>query len=200
MDRKWYVIRTVPRTEFLAVDELTRAGYEIFFPRVRVPRARPGHEYAPLFPGYLFLRCDPQVDGWPSFRGLHSVQGWLSFGGEVPSLPEDAINTLIERSETIGRQGGFIRRFLPGEMVRVLSGNLDSLAEVVEEAKTPRARAKVLLHFMGGLIQAQVPFEDLRPVEQHSGDDSSQQRLSQRRTRGRGRWIQGFGPRAVARA
>ena len=78
-----------------------------------------------------------------------------------------------------------------GEQVRVVSGNIETLAEVLQEAKSPDAKATVLMQFMGRLIQAQVPWEDLRPVD----DNPPQMPALPRRTRGRKRWINGFGPR-----
>jgi hypothetical protein len=103
---------------------------------------------------------------------------------------------LMERWETINRQGGVLRRFPPGEKVRIVSGNLQGLAQVVEEAKSPQARAKVLLQFMGRLVQAEVPWESLRPL----GDQPAERTRIPRRTRGGGRWIRGFGPGVLTSA
>ena len=194
MGLRWYVARTEPRAEFLAAAELTRDGYEIFAPQIRAPRTQLGPANIPLFPGYLFLRCDQESDGWPVFRRAHRVTGWVKFGDEVPSLPDDTVAEMMDRWETINRQGGMLQRFLPGDKVQVDSGCLQGLAEVVEEAKSPQARAKVLLQFMGRVVQAQVPWEDLKPV----GEALLETTQPPHRTRGRGRWIQGFGSRAMA--
>ncbi len=124
------------------------------------------------------------------------MSGWVSFGGEVPSVPDEVVSVLRERAEAIDREGGLWRHYRPGETVRIISNNIESLAEVIEEAKSPQARVKVLLSFMGRLVSAQVPWENLQPTE----DLSSEKLRPTRRTRGRGRWIQGFGPRAAATA
>jgi transcriptional antiterminator RfaH len=192
----WYVLRTEPRAEYLAAAELARDGFEIYFPRVKSPQDRIGRGDSPLFPGYLFLRFDLECDRWPSLRLRHRVSGCVSFGGEVPSLPDPVINELMERVEAINRGGGLWHRFRAGEKVRVIGHNIDSLAEVIEEASSPQARARVLLSFMGRLVQARVPGENLRPVPEQVGQ---RQRLP-RRTRGGGRWIRGFGARTPVRA
>lgn len=191
MALRWYAASTEPRAEFLAASELERDGFEVFLPRVKVPHPHRGHIYTPLFLGYLFLRCNPDRDGWPSFRPGHRIVAWVNFGGEIPSLPDEMISALMERLETINSEGGLWRRFQTGEKVRVVSGGLNTLAEVLEEAKSPQGRTKVLLSFMGRLVQAQVPWESLRPAEAEA------QRANQkapRRTRGGGRWIRGFAP------
>ena len=196
MARRWYIVRTKPRAEYLAAEELGRDGFETFFPRVKSPHNRNSHADTPLFPGYLFLRCELDGDGRSSFQQGHHVLGWVSFGGEVPSVPDEVVSALRERAAAIDRGGGFWRRYRPGEKVRINSNNIESLAEVIEEAKSPQVRVKVLLSFMGRLVSAQVPWENLQPTEDLSGEKLR----PARRTRGRGRWIQGFGPLPVASA
>ena len=190
MGLRWYVARTEPRAEFIAAEELGRDGYDVFFPRIIETNPRPGRTETPLFPGYLFLHCDPEAEGWPSFRTGHRITGWVSFGGEVPCLPERDLAALKEGLALVNRQGGILRKLSPGDKVHVDAGNLQGLAEVIEGTKSPRARANVLLWFMGRLVQAQVPLEHLRLLEDRPEET---QRLP-RRTRGKGRWVGGFRP------
>jgi len=193
---KWRVIRTEPRAEYLAVQELGRDGFEIFFPRVKVSYPRNGHSDMPLFPGYLFLRCDAEAEGWPVFRPGHRVLGWVRFGGEVPFLPDEFVGELTHRLEEINREGGIWKRFRIGEMVRIVSNSLESFAQVVEEPKSSQGRVKVLLEFMGRMVPAQVPWEHLQSME----DDPVKMHQAPRRTRGGGRWVRGFGSRAAVGA
>ena len=58
MGSNWYVLRTEPRAEYMATREMDRDGFEVFFPCVEAAHSRFGHADTPLFPGYLFLRCD----------------------------------------------------------------------------------------------------------------------------------------------
>ena len=194
MGLRWYVVRTEPRAEFLAADELGRAGYEIFFPWFKASRPKLGRANVPLFPGYLFIRCDRESGVWPAFRSSQRIAGWVNFGGEIPSIPDEVVAELTDRWESINAEGGLIRRFTPGEKVRIVSGNFQGLAEIVEDSRSPQARAKVLLQFMGRLVQAQVPCDLLESVE----IPPVQEQRIPRRTRGKGRWVQGFGPRALA--
>jgi hypothetical protein len=81
-------------------------------------------------------------------------------------------------------------------MVRITSKILESVAHVVDQPKSSQGRVKVLLEFMGRLVPAQVPWEQLQPIY----DDPLETRQTPRRTRGGGRWVRGFGPRAAAGA
>ena len=56
---------------------------------------------------------------------------------------------LIQQWEVIQSQGGLLKRFAAGEQVRVISGHLETLAKVLEEAKSPNGKAPVLMEFMG---------------------------------------------------
>jgi len=191
---KWHIIRTKPRAEYIAASELGRDGLEIFFPRIKVAHPRMGHTDDPLFPGYLLIKCHVTGEDRPMFRERHQVLGWVRFGDEIPSIPDDAVEEIFDQLESTNISGGLWKSFLPGEQVRVVTKNLDTLARVIEGAKSPSSKAKVLLHFMGRLIQAEVPWENLRSTEESS---KGIVRLP-RRTRGNGRWTRGNGPRENA--
>lgn len=196
MAPKWRVIRTVPRAEYLAAEALGRDGFQIFLPRVQVTIPRNGHTDMPLFPGYIFLRCDAEAEGWPVFRPGHRVLNWVTFGGELPTLPDEFVDDLTHRLEEISRQGSAWRQFRAGEMVRIVSKNLESVAQVADQPKSSQGRVKVLLEFMGRLVPAQVPWEQLQPID----DDPLETRQTPRRTRGGGRWVKGFEPRTAVGA
>jgi len=186
----WYVARTEPRAEFIAAEELELDGHDVFFPRLTETNPRPGRTEVPLFPSYLFLRFDPETEGWPSFSGKHRITGLVKFGNDVPCLPDSDVEAIKDLLETIKNQGGAVRTFSSGEYVQVVSGALNGFGEVIDAGKSPQARAKVLLQFMGRMLQVQVPWKNLLPVEEHQVEN---QRRS-RRTRGKGRWVGGFKP------
>jgi len=188
MPAEWYVINVKPRAEYLAAEELMKDGHEIFFPCVNSEYARIGHSDRPLFPGYMFIRFDPTLVGWPSFRPAHRVTGLVNFKGVVPTIPNEIMVALAERLDERNGGQGLWRRFQPGDLVQVIAGALEGIGEVVEEAKSPSGKAKVLLEFMGRTIQAKVPWDALQCANEHT---NAPPRLP-RRTRGRGRWTQEF--------
>ena len=190
MPSEWYVINVQPRAEYLAAEELTKDGHEIFFPGVRSQYARIDHSDKPLFPGYMFIRLDPEQDGWPSFRMAHRVAGWVKFQGIAPTVPNEVVAALAERLDEKSGGQGLWRRFQPGDVVQVVAGALEGFGEVVEEAKSPTGKAKVLLEFMGRMVEAKVPWDALQFANEHVNENP---RLP-RRTRGKGRWTQEFRP------
>lgn len=194
MALRWYLIRTKPRNEYRAAAALSREGCEAFFPRVRRPRPQGGYSEGPLFPSYLFIQYDWGRREGSSVCQLPGILGWVRFDGAVIPVPDNVIWALARRVETINEEGGLWTRFRPGDRVKVLSGELESLARVVEEPKSPHSRVRILLEFMGRLVPTKVPVHTLRRVTQ---SDLTNNHPRPRRTRGRGRWVRGFGPQAA---
>ena len=194
MSRRWYVVRTKPQAEYIAADALRQKGYEHFFPTVPMPLRRFGKKEIPLFPGYLFLRCDWDEHHLPAISLLPGVLGWVRFDGATPPISDEIIGDLARRLQAINEGGGTWTRFKPGQTVRLVSGNFESLARVIDEPKSPYSRVRVLMEFMGQFVSAKVPWNDLRMApEDYTGFQSPGRR---RRTRGKGRWIRGLRPEA----
>ena len=195
MNRLWYAVRTNPNSEYLAATSLEREGFELFFPRVLSYHPHAEYRRVPLFPGYLFVRYGA-ANGWLApVHQLPGVSGWVRFDGVAPSVPDEVVARLAGRVAELNQGGGLWMRFRPGDKVRVVSGPMDSLAEVVDEPNSPRSRVKVLLEFLGRRTSAEVPWHVLRKANDDPSSASGRGRP--RRTRGRGRWIRGSGPRAA---
>ena len=194
----WHVVRTRPHSDYLAAVSLEREGFELFFPRVMTPHSGNGYREVPLFPGYLFIRYAGDGNGWPAVHRLPGVSGWVRFEGVAPPVPDEVVGALAERVELINESGGLWRQFRRGDIVHVSNGKLDCLAEVLREVRSPHDRVGVLMEFLGRLVSVKVPWQDLRQVSQEGMASAGRRGL--RRTRGRGRWIGGSGPRAFGAA
>ncbi len=196
MALNWYVVRTKPRSEYIAANVLGVEGYEHFFPRIQAAQKRSGREEIPLFPGYLFVRCDVDRGQWPAIGLLPGVLGWVRFDGVASSIADDIVDELARRVESINDNGGLWIRYKPGQKVRVVSGQFESLAQVAEEPTSSDSKVRVLLEFMGQLVSAEVPWSDLHIAPEDSLGDANHG--GRRRTRGKGRWIRNRGSEAIA--
>ena len=196
MSLRWYVIRTKAQSERLAASSLERDGLELFFPLVQTPLPGAAPTLVPLFPGYLFVHYDMEEGNAQMARRLPGILGWVRFNGVAPPVPDDEVANLADRVESINSGGGLWTRFRPGDKVRVVTGKLEGLAEIVEEAKSPESRVKVLMEFMGRQVPAEIPWHSLSASQEHSGRNTHRRRP--RRTRGGGRWVRGFRPEPAA--
>lgn len=204
MAHRWFVIRTESRAEYLAINALNRDGFQTYLPLVKAAFPRLGHTDTPLFPGYLFLRFDPENDGWPTFRPGHKIAGYVRSGDEIPSLPDAVLHDLQERVSSINDRGEMPIVFQQGDLVEVTMTSLNTVAEVLDSGKSSKGNIKVLLEFMGRLIQAEVPWQhvqpvtsEINPVENRANNRTAiGPRRFPRRTRGKGRWVRGAKPLA----
>ena len=170
---------------------------DVLLPCAQSRAPRPGHQDTPVFPGYLFLRYDLEEQSWDRLHRVPQLIGLVAFEGVVPSVPDEVMYELAQRMEAMNGTNGLWNRFHPGQRVRVILGPTESLAEVLEEAKSPQTRVRVLVEFLGRLVEARVPWRDVQAM----GTDGflrNWNRRTPRRTRGRGRWIRGYGSSTAA--
>ena len=192
MTQRWYVIQTKANWDRRVAESLKNNGYDLCFPQVGVTKHNGHKVMSPLFPGYIFVNHDAEEKGWSGVLGLPGILKRVMFGGATPIVPDGVIDELTERVALINRNGGLWTRFDRGDTVRVISGNIETLAQVVEGPKSPQDRVRVLLEFMGRLVPAIVSWDSLRLDNGTLG--ASGNKKGHRRTRGRGRWIGGFKP------
>ena len=193
---RWYAAYIRPRTEAIAASGLEHAGFQVFAPRVRTHHPKRGIASAPLFPGYLFIRHNLEEYGWPQLNRVPQTLGLVQFDGIAAPIPDEVIDDLMRRLEETNSTTGFWNTFRASDTVRIRSGRLDSLAQVVSEARSPQARVRVLMEFLGQQVYTEVPWQDIWPASGDTFLAAPHPAVSLRRTRGRGRWIKGFGPRA----
>ena len=193
----WYLARTRSRAEYAARDQLSSLGVDVFMPSVVTPEPRPGRDDTPLFPSYLFVRFGLGEDRTARLGMVPQVIGLVTFGGEAPPVEERVIETIAERVDAINAGGGL--RMLPEARGRVVLtvGQTELPAEVVDHTASPRARVRVLLEFLGRQVPAEIRVGSTALTGTKKPVDRMLSAPVPRRTRGRGRWIQGYGARVA---
>ncbi len=192
---RWYAAYIRPRMEAVTAISLEHAGFQVFAPGIRTHHPTRGITNAPPFPGYLFIRHNLEEHGWPLLNRVPHALGLVQFGGVAAPIPDEVIDDLMRRLDEINSTSGPWNTFRAGDTVRIRSGRLDSLAQVVSEARSPQARVRVLMEFLGQQVYTEVPWHDIWPAKDNAFLGASPPATSIRRTRGHGRWIRGFGPR-----
>ena len=177
----WYSLYTKPNAEALVARTLIARGLTAFLPLLP---SRPGERLRPLFPAYLFVRCDLEVVGIANIQWVPGLRRILSFAGRPAVVPDAAI-ALIERGlASIEAAGGLPQHsFKPGDAVVIDQGPLAGLRGIFQGPVGPAERVRILVHFLGETNRAEVPVESLR----RAGDEGFAAR--RRSTRGRGRQI-----------
>lgn len=161
--KRWYAVNAQPQQEVHADRNLRRQGFYTWLPlyrRMRKHARRVDNVFAPLFPGYLFVRFDPEVERWRSINSTFGVIRLLS-NGDVPlAVPDDLVETIMQRRDESGLVVLPTKRLAVGNAVKVAFGSVAQLEGLVQEMPG-RDRVIVLLSLLGRKVRASVPLTDL---------------------------------------
>ncbi len=147
------MVRTKPRQERAAIRHLGQRGVEPYCPMFLEP---PWHRRAPrgpmpLFPGYIFVACDPAVE-LNAVQYCPGVLRPVSFDRRLATVDQALIDELRARE---GERGyivpeDFRRGIGKGSRVRIMGGPLRGFEGVFEGYLKGGQRARVLLDFLRG--------------------------------------------------
>jgi transcriptional antiterminator RfaH len=145
--RDWFVVRTKPRKDDCAVQNLKRRGVAVFWPRILEPVGL-ATEWTPisLFPGYVFVHIELQM-AYHSVIWTPGVKGFVAFG-EVPTpVRPDIVEFLRRESGTDGIINP-ANRLQAGARVRIRRGPFAGLIAIIEKPCPERGRIRVLMDFL----------------------------------------------------
>jgi transcription antitermination factor NusG len=165
---QWYALRSTPRGEFRADEELEQAGIERFTPTykrstlIRHTKGRAREIVMPLMSGYLFAQLDfsPRSHHPSLLDGCkHIVEPINIWGTPIPVRANEleALRLLCAAGAfDEGKKRGHDNRFRNGDLVRITGGPLMGFTvtfrEVADGSLRPRAgHVKVLLERMLGI-------------------------------------------------
>lgn len=159
--RAWYVLRTQLKRERLAAMNLKQLeGVEVFLPRLRYQKTtRRGRVWwvEPLFPGYLLAKFSLEEMG-RLVTYTAGVSRMISFGNEVPEVPEDFVVGLqaeVAKVESGDEEIVVNWKVNVGDEVEVADGPFKGMEGQVVEVRPGAERVSLLLEFLG----------DEKPVE-----------------------------------
>ena len=160
---RWYAVNTQPHQEARADENLRRQGFYSWLPRFRRLRRharRTDHVLAPLFPGYLFVRLDPEIERWRSINGTFGVVRLLCNGDTPLAVPDGLVEEIMQRRDGSGTVVLPPRRISVGEAVRIAVGPFADLEGLFQEM-SGRDRVVLLFNLLGRKVRASVPLEGL---------------------------------------
>jgi len=163
--RIWSVFLTKPRKEKIAVEYLSREGFDTYCPRVMSKNIR-DQTGQPLFPGYLFIRLSPSMELTIAAR-CPGIFRPLIFGNQVAFIEESIISGWKERES--GK--GFVKpeprpAFQQGQKVRFSEGPFAGLDGEVLEDLPAKERVKVLLEHLGMSVAVEAGRYSVRKKEE----------------------------------
>jgi transcriptional antiterminator RfaH len=152
----WFVTHTHPHAEAKATAHLSRQGFETYFPRY-LKRRRHARRVeivsAPLFPRYLFVAIDLNLQRWRAIYSTVGVSRLVCNGDDPTPVPIGIVEALKKREDA----SGFIKldcrpRFRTGDKIRVLDGAFSSCLGLFE-GMAERERIAILLDLLGRKVR-----------------------------------------------
>ncbi|OOY98795.1 transcription/translation regulatory transformer protein RfaH [Solemya velum gill symbiont] len=148
----WLAVQTKPRQEQIAVDNLERQGFVVYYPRIsKRKRLRGSWQMvtSALFPGYLFLQADLQQQDVSVVRSTVGVAILVRFGTHLVPVPEEVIG-FLQQHEDSQLQSRVDKEWphKPGDRVEITEGPFAGLSGIYQVEKDDE-RIILLLDLLG---------------------------------------------------
>jgi transcriptional antiterminator RfaH len=156
---KWFAVQTKPRAERVGCEQLRRQGFTCSLPMTRRElRGVAGMRVLiePLFPRYLFLRADDDVDDLSRVRSTRGISGLVRFGGLAAVVPEAVLQRIDARAGDDGLIALAAPELAPGDTVRITQGPFTGMDAIFSAARGSD-RALLFVHLLGEHCGVVVP-------------------------------------------
>ncbi|MCR9137423.1 MAG: transcriptional activator RfaH [Alphaproteobacteria bacterium] len=165
--KRWYVVYTKPSAEQTAVAHLRRQGFDAYLPRCRkvVRHARrQSNVLRPLFPRYLFVGFDCDVDRWRSINGTVGVSRLVCHSERPTALPDGVVDDLRDSEIDDGAVPlSQLVLFDSGARLRVLDGAFNGQTGTYH-GMTEAERVVLLFDMIGRQVKVALPIHAVEAV------------------------------------
>ena len=141
--QNWYLIKTKPRQENVAIKNLENQEYSTYCPTIKIK-----NNNVVLFPGYIFIHLDKKRENWSPIRSTKGVLNFVRFGLNFAQAPDTVIeflkaNELINKEKFIN-----LNKFKPGEKVQITDGVFKNCVAIFKSSKS-QERVLLLMNILG---------------------------------------------------
>lgn len=141
--KNWYLLKTKPKQETIAAEQLANQNYHIFLPKAIIK-----NKTQVLFPGYIFIELDDKVQNWTPIRSTKGVLNFVRFGLKFAKVPNSIINTIkIQQQRTIEKMID-ICSHQQGDLVEIQSGAFKGQKAIFQNYSASD-RVVILLSILG---------------------------------------------------
>lgn len=163
----WYVLKTKPCAEEQVRQRLTKADFEVFYPRIKTVvrgKFKSVTRFKSLFPSYLFARLNlTDADVYHKIRytrGIHRILG----NGDFPvPVPDEMVKVIQVRVNSDGVLEQLV--FKKGDSVRIRRGPLRDLIGVLEKPVSAAGRVRVLLEVMRKVVRTELSCSEIERLD-----------------------------------
>ena len=115
--KNWYLIKTKPRQENIAKQNLENQSYLIF-----CPIAKMNNKLVVLFPGYLFIQLNTMTQNWSPINSTKGVSYFVKFGLNFAKVPTSIIKFIKTNQHITTEKLINLNKFKSGDKVQISDG------------------------------------------------------------------------------
>ena len=129
--KHWYLIKTKPRQEKIAIANLENQMYQVYCPFALI-----NNKNQFLFPGYLFIHLDNESQDWSPIRSTKGVLNFIKFGLNFAKIPDRVIELIIQNEKNTAFKIKNINNFKKGDKVQITEGIFKNCTAIFQSFKS----------------------------------------------------------------
>ncbi|MBN4053834.1 transcription/translation regulatory transformer protein RfaH [Haliea sp. AH-315-K21] len=167
--QNWHLLLSKPREELRAEEQLRNQGFKVFHPLLKHYKLKQGKQKSiieSLFPRYLFIQLDDELNDWSTIRSTRGVAELVRFTDYPAVVPESVVNDLLKQVNEEGlidQTQQETRLFKPGDRVEIREGSFKGWQGVVKEQDSDM-RVVLLLKMLGREQSLQIPLAEIKAI------------------------------------
>jgi len=140
---KWYLIKTKPRQEKIAKQNLENQDYQTFCPMAKI-----NNRLVVLFPGYLFIQLNDKTQNWSPINSTKGVSHFVKFGLNFAKVPTSVIEFIKANQQITVDKLKDLNKFKSGDKVQISDGPFKNYMAIFKCYK-PDERVILLMNLLG---------------------------------------------------
>jgi transcriptional antiterminator RfaH len=156
--RNWYLIKTKPRQEHVAIINLENQNFHVY-----CPYALMRNKNEVLFPGYIFIQLDNDTQDWSPIRSTKGVSHLIRFGLSFAKIPDNIIEFIKTNELNTSEKLKNINKFNPGDKVQITDGVFKSCIAIFKSYKSDE-RVLLLMNLLGQQQKLTIKQESLNAL------------------------------------
>jgi len=141
--KNWYLIKTKPRQENIAKQNLENQGYVTFCPITNI-----NNRFVAFFPGYLFLQLNKKTQNWSPINSTKGVSHFVKFGLNFAKVPNSVIDFIKTNQHITSDKLKDLNKFKPGDKVQISDGAFKNCLAIFKCYKSDE-RITLLMNLLG---------------------------------------------------
>ena len=141
--KNWYLIKTKPRQEKIAIKNLENQAY-----RTSCPMSKINNRLVVLFPGYLFVQLNEKTQNWSPINSTKGVSHFVKFGLNFAKVPTSVIKFIKTNQHITTEKLINLNKFKPGDKVQISDGPFKNCVAIFKCYK-PDERVILLMNLLG---------------------------------------------------